>query len=389
MANTLTISSIAENIFRAKEQIASEPTGFIQSAIMNSGTEGISLAGTVTSFRTAQPTLNTSYTPSMTLPDGDDQTITTDTFTIDQVANVRIPLKGETLKQLDNTVGGQLVLDSLLAQAIRKLRNTIEAHVGSVLKNSSSRATGTAGTNPFATNINPLADVRQILVDNGAPDDGDISLVINTSAGTKMRQIANLYKVNEAGSPGLLRNGELTNLMGMSIKESAGVATHTKGAATGVLINNASTEAIGETTLTLDTITVNTTGILAGDIVTHASDSTNKYVVNTGLVATSGDIVIGSPGLKIAAANNDAVTIGNSYTANMAFHRGAVELAMRPPSQPYGGDAAVDRMTVADDKTGLVFEVALYKGYGMAVLDITTFYKAKVWNPHLVATLLG
>lgn len=383
MPNTLTISSLAENIFRAKEQIASEPTGFIQSAIMNTGIEGVSLAGTVTSFRTAQPTLNTSYTPSMTLPDGDDQTITTDTFTIDQVANVRIPLKGETLKQLDNTVGGQLVLDSLLTQAIRKLRNTIEAHVGAVLKNSSSRATGTAGTNPFASNINPLADVRQILVDNGAPDDGEISLVINTSAGTKMRQIANLYKVNEAGSPGLLRNGELTNLMGMSIKESAGVASVTKGTGTSYVTSGST--AVGGTSIALVT---GTGTVNAGDVVTFAADSTNKYIVGTG-VAAPGTIALNSPGAQVTIATANALTVGNSHTANIAFHKNAVELAMRPPAQPYGGDAAVDRMTVADDKTGLVFEVALYKGYGMAVIDITTFYKAKVWNPHLVATLLG
>lgn len=383
MANTITISSIVENIFRAKEVIANEPTAFIQSAIMNTGIEGISLAGTVTSYRTSQPTLNTTYTPSMTLPDGDDQTITTDTFTIDQVANVRIPLKGETLKQLDNTVGGQAVLDSLLTQAIRKLRNTIEAHVGAVLKNSSSRATGTAGTNPFATNINPLADVRQILVDNGAADDGEISLVINTSAGTKMRQLANLYKINEAGSPGLLRNGELTNLMGMSIKESAAVASVTKG--TGASYVTSGSTAINGTSIALVT---GTGTVNAGDVVTFAADTTNKYIVGTG-VAAPGTIVLNTPGASVVIPTANAVTVGNSYTANIAFHRNAVELAMRPPSQPYGGDAAVDRMTVADDKTGLVFEVALYKGYGMAVIDITTFYKAKVWNPHLVATLLG
>jgi hypothetical protein len=62
---------------------------------------------------------------------------------------------------------------------------------------------------------------------------------------------------------------------------------------------------------------------------------------------------------------------------------------MRPPAQPYGGDAAVDRMTIADDKTGLVFEAALYKGYGMNMLELTCFYKAKVWKPEFVATLLG
>jgi hypothetical protein len=33
--------------------------------------------------------------------------------------------------------------------------------------------------------------------------------------------------------------------------------------------------------------------------------------------------------------------------------------------------------------------MALYKGYGKSMLDITTFYGAKVWKPDFVATLLG
>jgi len=388
MANTLTVTSLLENIYRAKDQVAAEPTGFIQSVMVNSGSEGVSLGGTVLSHTTAAPTLNSTYTPSMTLPDGDDQTVSTASMTIGQVANVRIPFKGETLKQIMSTAG-QKVIDDMFAQAIRKIRNAIEAHLGTTLKNGASRATGTAGTSPFATNINPLVDARQILLDNGAPmDDGELSLVINSLSGTKLRQIANLYKVNEAGDSALLRRGELSNLMGISIKESAGVATHTKGGATGMLINNGNL-AIGSTTLTLDTITVNTTGLTAGDIFYHATDTANRYVIKTGLVATSGDIVINNPGLVVATANNDALTLTNTYTGNSLFHRNAVELVMRPPAQPYGGDAATDRATIVDDKTGLVFEVATYKGYGMSVVDITCLYQAKVWKSEFVATLLG
>lgn len=389
MANTLTISALAENIFRAKDQVANEPTGFLQGIVINSATDGVSINGTVTSHVTAQPTVNTSVTPAMTIPSADDQTVTADTLQIAQTVNVKIPLNGETLRQLDNT-SGQKVIDDMFAQAIRKLRNTIESHVASVIYKGSSRAVGTAGTTPFGSTLNILADLRQILVDNGAPiDDGDTSLVINTLAGTKLRQLSNLYKANEAGDISLLRRGELLNLMGLSIRESAQVASHTAGAATGTLINNGSDEAIGQTTLTVDTVTVNTTGIKAGDVITHASDSTNKYVVKTGLTATSGDIVINAPGLLVAAANNDAITIGGSYRANCAFHRSAVELAIRPPAMPQGGDAAIDRMTISDTKTGLVFEVALYKGYLMNMFDITAYYQAKVWKPEFVATLLG
>lgn len=389
MANTLTLSSLTELIYNARDQVAAEPTGFLRSVLVNTGSEGVSIGGTVTSHVTAQPTLNTSYTPAMTIPAGDDQTVSSKTMTIGQVANVRVPITGEAAKQLGNTAGYEAVMQNIWAQSFRTIRNAIEAHCGTVIKNGSSRATGTAGTTPFASNLNIITDLRKILIDNGCPEDDQWSLVLDTSAGTKLRQLTQLQKVNEAGTDELLRRAKLGYLSNFAVGESAGVASHTAGAATGQLIDNASTEAVGQTILTLDTITVNTTGIVAGDVITHAQDSVNKYVVNTGLVATSGDIVIGDPGLRIAANNNSAVTIGAAYTANMGFHRNAVELVMRPPAQPYGGDAAVDRMTVFDDKSGLVFEVAQYKGYGMAMFDITCFYQAKVWKPNFVATLLG
>lgn len=383
MANSLTLTSLTENIFRAKDRVARELVGFIPSVLINSGSEGVSINGTVRSFVTSAPTLNTSYTPAMSIPSADDQTVSAQTMTIGQVANVRIPLRGEDLRQLDNTAGGQRVIDDMIAQAMRKIVNTIESYVGTIVYKGSSRAVGTAGTTPFASNHNTINSVRQILVDNGCPLD-DVSLVINSSAGVNLRNLSHLYKVNEAGTDELARQGILLDISGIKIRESAGVASHTKGTGTSYLINNASGEVVGETVLTLDT---GSGTIIAGDILTHASDSTNKYVVASALA--SNDVTIAKPGLLIAAANNDAVTVGNNYTANVAFHRNAVELVVRPPAMPYGGDAAVDRMTVVDDKSGLVFDFALYKGYGMNSLEVTCFYDAKVWKSEFVATLLG
>jgi len=46
-------------------------------------------------------------------------------------------------------------------------------------------------------------------------------------------------------------------------------------------------------------------------------------------------------------------------------------------------------MTIQDPKTGLVFEAALYPGYGMNVVELCCYYKAKVWKPEFVATILG
>ena len=125
---------------------------------------------------------------------------------------------------------------------------------------------------------------------------------------------------------------------------------------------------------------------MAGDIITIASD-TNNYVVNSALA--SNVLSIGAPGLISAGADNAALTVGNSYTPNVAFHKSAIELGIRPPALPAGGDSAVDIMTVQDPYSGLVFEIAVYKGYMKTMLEVRCLYGVKVWKPNNVAIVMG
>ena len=264
--------------------------------------------------------------------------------------------------------------------------NTIEAHVASVAYKGASRAFGTAGTTPFGSNFNDVAELRQILLDNGMPvNDGQISLIVDTAAGTNLRQLAQLQKANEAGGSELLRRGTLLDLQGFMLKESAQIQSHTKGTAT--LLDNVGGSAIGDTDISLDGGDGGT--LLSGDVVTFAADSANKYIVNTGFTAASGTAILGSPGTRVAITAADEMTIGASYTANLALHRSAVELVMRPLAKPAGGDAAVDEMIVQDPVSGLVFRISAYKGYNKAMFDITCLYQAKVWKSDGVAILLG
>lgn len=388
MANTLT--SLAADIYRAADIVGRELVGIIPSVTLNTdATVRAAKGDTVRSHFTRTPSVNTSYAPSMTIPEGTDQTVDNKTLTVDSYASVQIPYTGEDIKHLNNGSGFQTVYGDQIRQAMRAIVNTIEASLFSAVYKGSSRAYGTAGTTPFASNHDPIAFVRQILVDNGCPvDDGQTTLVLNSAAGAKLRNLAQLQKVNEAGGSQLLRQGTLLDLQGLMIKESAGISLHTAGAGTGYDINNGSGEAVGQTTITLDGGTVNSTGIKAGDVVTLAGDN-NKYIVGTGTTSTSGDIVLNDPGLLVAAADTTELTIGGSYTPNLAFHRSAVELCVRPVAVPMGGDAAVDRMTVQDPWSGLVFEIAVYKGYQKAMMEIGCLYGHKVWKSQHVATLLG
>lgn len=388
MANVL--DNLAADIYKAADVIGREQVGFIPSVTINGdATLRAAKGDTIRAHFTRTPSVSTTYAPSMTIPEGIDQTVDSKTMALNTYASVQIPWTGEDQKHVNNGSGFETIYGDQIKQAMRAITNKIEVDIGLAAYVASSRAFGSAGTAPFGSNFNEIAEIRQILVDNGCPIDGNVSLVVNTLAGTNLRQLAQLQKVNESGGSDMLRQGTLLDMQGFMLRESAGIATHTAGGMTGADINNGAGEAIGQTTLTFDGGTVNSTGIKAGDIITGASDTVNKYVVGTGSTSTSGDIIINNPGLRVALADAVELTVGASYTANLAFHRSAIELGMRPIAVPLGGDAATDEMIVQDPWSGLVFTIRVYKGFQKAMIEIGALYGVKAWKSEHIATLLG
>jgi len=382
MANVLT--NLAADIYKAADVVGRELVGVIPSVTINSDASTRAAKGdTVRSHFTRTPVVSSTYAPSMTIPEGTDQTLDNKTLIVDTFASVQIPWTGEEIKHVNNGSGFETVYGDQIKQAMRAITNTIESSLWGTARAGASRAFGTAGTTPFASNFTEVAEVRQILVDNGMPtNDGQASLIINSLAGTKLRNLAQLQKANESGGVELLRQGTLLDLQGLMMKESAAPVAVTKGTGASYLVNGALT--VGATTIVVDT---GSGTVLAGDVVTFAGDTVNKYVVESALAG--GSFTIGAPGLRVAIADNAAVTVGNTSTANLAFHRSAIELVVRPVALPAGGDAAVDTMTVQDPFSGLVYDIAMYKGYKKAMMEVSCLYGAKVWKANHVAQLLG
>jgi hypothetical protein len=88
-------------------------------------------------------------------------------------------------------------------------------------------------------------------------------------------------------------------------------------------------------------------------------------------------------------ADGVAVTIGAAYSANAAFSRSAIVLANRLPARPEEGDQAEDVMSVVDPRSGITFEVALYKQYRQVQYEISAAWGVKNFKTEHTATLLG
>lgn len=316
----------------------------------------------------------------MSVPSAIDQTIGNASLTLSKNKYAGFSWTGEEIYAMDQGPGFLTIEQNQIAQAFRAIVNEMENDVCNALALGASRAYGTAGTAPFASTLGDSAQVRKILDDNGAPT-SNRSLVINTSAGAALRTLGQLTKANEAGNSMTLRDGELLNLQGFSVRESAQIYNGTAGTGTSYLINNGSGYAVGSTALTLDT---GTGTILAGDIITIGS---NKYVVTVPLTANV--VTIAAPGLVAAVADNATVTVNATSARNLAFSSDALILATRLPMFPAQGDLAIDNEIITDPRTGISFDLRVYPGDGMVLYRIHALWGWVAPKPNHAAILLG
>ena len=384
MANTLT--SLIPDLYAALDVVSRELVGFVPAVTRDSTVARAALNQTVRSFVAPASTAG-NITPGVTPPDDGDQTIGNVSLSISKARRVPIRYNGEeTLGLNNNGPGAVAIRQNQMAQAMRTLANEIEADLAA-LHASASRAFGTATTDPFASSLTDPANIRAILSDNGSPL-SDMQLVISTSAGAKMRTLAQLTKANESADTSMLRQGVLLDIHGFAVRESAAIKRPAAGTAAGATTNSAG-YAVGATTITLASAGTGT--LIAGDVITFAGD-TNKYVLVSGDadVSGGGTFVLAAPGLRLAiAASATAITVAAISGRNMGFSRSAIVLATRLPALPDGGDLAVDRTTITDERSGLAFEVAMYAQYRQMQYEISCAWGVAMVKTEHSAILLG
>jgi len=389
-ANTLT--EITGDIYTAMDVVSRELVGYIPSVMRAPGVEAAAVGQTVT-YPIAPPQTTSDIVPAMTPPSNNDNTFRVGTMTITKAKAAKFNFLGEEQRLLNAGSGPnyQSAQSMIVAQALRTLTNEIEGDLATTARFAASRAWGTAGTTPFGTTVdhlNDLAQVRKILDDNGAPPTGR-SMVLDTSTGANLRSAKNLTRVNEAGDQMTLRQGELLDIFGFSVKETGQARSHTAGTAANATTNNAG-YAVGATVITLAAAGSGT--FVPGDVVQFAGDA-NRYLVVSGDadILNGGTITIAAPGLlrAIPAAATNITRTANYNVAGVGFSMDALHLAARPPARPTEGDLAIDVMQVTDPRSGLTFEFAVYPGYRMVYGEIGLAWGTHASKVEHVALLLG
>ena len=383
MANAL--NDIIPTLYEASYRNSREIIGMIPAVMRDPRTARAAIGQTI-DVPIPQVGEARNIAPGHINPNAGDATIPTVQVTMQKARAIDVRWNGEEERAVGFTGTFNPILAGQLQEAMRKLSNEIEADLIALAKASASRVTGTAGTAPLGTagDLSPLADLARILDENGAPlNDRQFVASSATMANARGKQTI-LLKTNEAGSDDMLRNGMTDRVSGFAWRYSPQIGLHVSGTGTGYLVNSAAGLAVGDRAIPVDT---GTGTIIAGDVVSFAADSANRYVAATALSA--GVFRIHRPGIRTAIPDDNAVTVGASDTPTFGFDRSALLLAMRPPAVPDGGDSADDAYVLTDDYSGIPFEIRVYREYRQRRIEVALAWGVNALNTAHIAMLLG
>jgi len=370
-------------IMLALQIVSRELVGFIPATSMNATAENAALNQTIR-VPVTPPSENQDITPGTPPTNGG-----TDFSYIDMaITKERIakPITWNGNEQI--SVGGQLnqMMVNQYAQAMRSLVNEVERDVcleGAIGAAMAGNVYGVAGSTPFASNLDDLAEVRKIQDDLGTPQ-SDRHLIINTSTGMAFRKLVQLTNVNQAGENTLLRQGILNSLFNYAIRESGGFAPVNPGTQMSITLNAEAQEGAKTIAVTALTGTLN-----VGAIIQLGG---NYYTVTANAIVGATMLNI-SPALKKTLASGITGTVLSAYLPNVAFSRDFIYLMTRNPAMPNqangNGGQLLDMISVTDPVSGLSFQVTLWEAYRQIRIEIGLAWGVKAVNTRHGVLMLG
>jgi hypothetical protein len=94
--------------------------------------------------------------------------------------------------------------------------------------------------------------------------------------------------------------------------------------------------------------------------------------------------------LRIAIpAGATAITVVGNSVRNIAFAQNSIHLVARAPAVPNEGDLATESFMLVDPRSGLPFEVRVYKGWRKVRYEVALAWGVKAVKPPHIITLLG
>ena len=385
MANTIT--AYVPTIIARTIPILRETLAFITRVTTDFDTEFASIGNSLQIPVTAQLSAS-DITPSNTAPAMTDIAPTSVSLTLNKFKRAPFSVAETDLNQMMRNTD---FIPAHLEEGARAIARQIEDDLFLQAKNIPYYV-GTAGTNPFASNLSVLAKAAKSMNDTLASDKRTM-LLSNTSV-YNANQLGNLLQAFQRGDAGTLNTTQLGMLQGFDCQRASRVPTFTAGTITTGLIAKASTvQPIGTTAIVCTTAaSTGACALLAGDILTFSGD-TQTYVVtaNATQASASTDVTVNVyPGKKVALAGSETVTVAATNEVNLGFDRGAFALGMRAPRNPENAlNTVVPFADNGPGGTGMVFALNYVPNYWAETLEIVALYGVTTLRPERAVRMAG
>lgn len=304
-----------------------------------------------------------------------------------------VPVKLDRWKKKDFTLSDKDINEVMagfsslqITEAARSLANAVDIDLLLLYK----KVPGAAGT-PSQTPFQPedatiavhkglgaVRDARKILNRQLAPMAGR-RIVLDVEAEANATALPQFLSALEAGTDITIKEGNIGRKMGFDWYMSQNIQSHTTLGA-GTITTSGSANLKDASILTVTGVSV---APAEGDVFRIAGDS-QYYVVGEHATTTSWPI---TPALKQTAAASTAITIVASHVVNLAFHRDAFALAVRPlmDIDPVGNK--IESFT--DDVSGLTMRLEISRENKQTKFTFDILYGVAAVRPECACRILG
>ena len=323
-----------------------------------------------------------SVTPSNTPPTPADSAPTKVQISLSNWNEVNFHMTDKELVEVDRN---EHFIPMQMSEAVKALANAINTSVHNEFKGVFGFV-GTSGTTPFGSAVSAATDARKVLNQQLCPR-SDRRMILNFDAEANALALDAFNNVNEVGGTGPKIEGEIGRKFGFDIFTDDAVVTHTAGGSGTPLVNGALSA--GDTSVVIDGMS-GSSGLVVGDIITMAGN-TQTYAVTAAPAASGGaQTVTVSPAITGTIADNAAITVKASHVVNLAFHRDAFALAMRPLQGATQGDSyGSSIVAMTDPLTGLSMRLEVSRQYKQIMYSLDALWGVKLIRPELAVRIAG
>lgn len=325
------------------------------------------------------PTVGTSaVAPSNVPPNPADQTPTKIQLSLDNWRKSD-PFKLSDKDRKEIIANDHFIPDNLAA-GVAALADYVNGEIFSVYKGVYGWH-GTAGTTPFGNEkLTDSSQTRKVLNTQKAPL-SNRRLVLDPEADAAADLVTS-FTLEKSGSNQVVMEGLKGRKGGFDWYMDQQIPTHTAGSLTGTI--TASATAIGLKVVELNSGSGEAVALLEGDIVTFAGH-TQTYVVTADLTvgaSATGNLNI-EPGLAVALAGTEAISVKGDHTVNLGFHRDAIAFAAR------GFEDREGTAQLADPHSGLLLRLERIFQYKQEMWELDILFGKKLIRAELATRLAG